>query len=59
MLLFFYWTIYSAVLISAVWKYIYTYILFHYGVSQDIDYSFLFSIARPGLSILYVIVCIC
>ena len=56
MLLFFYWTIYSAVLISAVWKYIYTYILFHYGVSQDIDYSFLFSIARPGLSMLYVIV---
>ena len=36
------------------------YVLFHYGVSQDIEYSSLCSTGGPCcLSILYIIVCIC
>ena len=39
--------------------YIYIYILSHYGLSQDIEYSSLCYTVGPCLSILYVIVCIC
>ena len=35
-------------------------ILFHYGLSEDIEYSFLYCTVGPGcLSILYIVVCIC
>ena len=49
---------------TAKWfSYIYTHllhILFHYGLSQDIEYSSLCCIVGPCcLSILYIIVCIC
>ena len=52
------------VLISAVSKviqlYILFHVLFHYSLSQDIEYSFLCCLVGPCcLSILYIIVCIC
>ena len=38
----------------------YIHVLFHYGLSQDIDYSSLCYIARPcHLSMLYIVVSIC
>ena len=43
-----------------IYIYILFYILFHYGLSQDIDYSSLCYMVGPCyLSILYIIVCIC
>ena len=40
--------------------YIYIYILFHYGLSHDIECSSLYYTVRPCcLSILYIIICIC
>ena len=55
------------VLISAVQKsdsvihiYVLFHILFHYGLSQDIEYSSLcFTVGPCCLSVLYIIVCIC
>ena len=39
--------------------YVLFYILFHYGLSQDTEYSSLcYTVGPCGLSILYVIVCI-
>ena len=61
------WLIYSVVLISAVQHSdsvihicILFHILFHYGLSQDIEYSSLCHRVGPCcLSILYIIICIC
>ena len=39
--------------------YILLYILFHYGLSQGIDYSSLCYTVGPCLAILYIIVCLC
>ena len=65
----FYWSIvvYNVVLVSAVqhndsviYVYILFYILFHYGLSQNIEYSFLcYTVGTCCLSILYIIVYIC
>ena len=61
------WLIYNAVLISAAQQsdsvihviYILFHILFHYGISQDIEYSSLcYTVGPCCLSILYIIVCI-
>ena len=59
--------IYNVLLISAVRQsdsvihiYIVFYIIFHYGLSQDIEFSFLcYTVGPCCLSILYIIVCIC
>ena len=60
--------IYNVVLISAVQQSdlvirrqtFFFYIIFHYGLSQDIEYSSLCYLVGPCcLSILYVILCIC
>ena len=58
--------IYNVVLISAVQQsdsvkhmYVYIYILFHYGLSQDIESTSLrYPVGPCCLSILYIIVCI-
>ena len=57
--------IYSVVLMSAKWL-IYTYIyipyhiIFHYILSQDIEYSYLcYAVGPCRLSILYILICIC
>ena len=46
---------------SVMHIYIYTifHVLFHYGLSQDTEYSSLCYTVGPCLSSLYVIVCIC
>ena len=59
--------IYSVVLVSAVeqsdsviYMYILFEIVFHYGLSQDIEYSALcYTVGSCCLSILYLMVCIC
>ena len=59
--------IYNVVSISAVQQsdsviriYILFKILFHYGLSQDIEYSSLgYTIGPCCLSILYIVVCVC
>ena len=49
-----------AKLLSYTHIYILFYILFHYGLSQDIEYSSLWSTVGPCcLSILCIVVCIC
>ena len=50
------------IFIIYIYKYIHThilfYILFHYGLSQDIDYSSLcYTVGPCCLSILYIIAC--
>ena len=58
---------YNVVLLSAVQQsdsvihiYILFYILFHYGLSQDVEYSSLCSKVGPCcFSIFYIIVCVC
>ena len=40
-------------------SYTYIYILFHYGLSQNIEYSFLCYTVGLYLSILYIVICIC
>ena len=45
---------------TAKWfSYTYAYIIFHYGLSQDIEDSSLCYTVRPCLFIRYIIVCIC
>ena len=42
-----------------IYIYILFYILFHYGLLQDIEYNSLCSTVGPCLSILCIVVCIC
>ena len=44
---------------SVLHIYILLCILFHYDLSQDIEYSSLYYTGGPCLSMLYIILCIC